>query len=492
MQVSVSACSTAPEDGDGVPYRCAVDRARVIQAYRYALDPTVDQVAALRSHCGGQRFAYNWGLALVKANLDQRQAEASYGLSDAELVPALSWSAYSLRKLWNQVKGTIAPWWVENSKECYASGLVNLAAALKNWHDSRSGRRGGPRVRFPRWKGKRAAMSCRFTTGAFGLAKDSRHVKLPRIGLVRTQESTRKLTRRVKCGIARIRSATVTHRAGKWFVSFSVEVERVDPTPAKPESVIGVDLGLRSLAVLSTGQVITNPKHLEAAQRELRRLQRQASRRAGPDRRTLQQPSRRWRRTQARVAKLHDRVANARRNGLHTLTSRLVREHGTVVIEDLNVSGLLRNKRLARHIAGVGMGELRRQLTYKTTWYHGRLVIADRWYPSSKTCSDCGAVKTKLHLSERRYTCDQCGLVLDRDLNAARNLAQLVGTSEGDMSSPSCGVTRNEPDGNPHQTCFTQAAGTATGRPGRTARSTPHHKVTATRTERTHVRSRLR
>ena len=189
----------------------------------------------MRSHCGGQRFAYNWGLALVKANLDQRRAEASYGFDVEVLTPSLGWSAYSLRKNWNRSKGEVAPWWAENSKEAYSSGLANLAAALANWNDSRNGKREGPRARFPRFKGKRAGLSCRFTTGAFGLAEgDRRHVKLPRIGVVRTHESTRKLARRVERGTARIRSATLTHRGGRWFVSFSVQIPAPTPHPAGP------------------------------------------------------------------------------------------------------------------------------------------------------------------------------------------------------------------------------------------------------------------
>jgi putative transposase len=334
----------------------------VNQAYRFALDPAPGQDVVLRSHCGGQRYAFNWGLALVTAVMDQRKAEASYGIPDAELTPSLSWSAYSLRKLWNRAKGTTAPWWAENSKEAYSSGLANLATALGNYA-SRSGKRRGPQVRFPRIKGKRHGLSCRFTTGAFGLpADDRRHVRLPRIGTIRTLESTRTLARHVERGTARIRSATVSHRSGRWWVVFSVEITRNDPAPSHPGTVAGVDLGVKSLAVLSTGEVIANPRHLEIAHRELRRLQRQAARRVGPDRRTRQVPSARWRQTQARIAKLHAAVANARREGLHKFTTRLVRSHATIVVETLPVAGMLRNRRLARHIAGVGMAELRRRL----------------------------------------------------------------------------------------------------------------------------------
>lgn len=444
-----------------------------LQAYRFALDPTSVQVAALHSHCGAQRFAFNWGLARVRANLDQRAAERSYDLDTAELTPPTNWSAYGLRKDWNLAKGQVAPWWSENSKESYSSGLANLSTALGNWTASRSGQRKGRKLGFPRFKGKRSLLSCRFTTGTLGLVDhDRRHVKLPRIGIVRTHESTRKLARHVERGTARIRSATISLRAGRWFVSFSVEVQRGSAGPTAPDAVVGVDLGVKSLAVLSTGEVVPNPKCLETAQRTLRRLQRRCSRRKGPDKRTRQKPSLRWCKAQAQVARLHARVANARRDGLHKLTTRLVRAHGTVVIEDLNVAGMLRNRRLARHVAGIGLAELRRQLEYKTAWSGTRLHIADRWFPSSKTCSGCRVVKVKLRLAERTYHCEACGLVLDRDLNAARNLAALVQST----SSVSCTVTLNEPDGNPCESPFDGAAGTATGRP---TRSTPRRKAAA-------------
>ncbi|MEO6084564.1 MAG: IS607 family element RNA-guided endonuclease TnpB, partial [Umezawaea sp.] len=426
MGVGVARC------GDGV-------MGMVIQAYRFALDPTAGQEAALRSHCGARRFAFNWGLAEVTANLAQRETERSYDLSGDHLTPAVSWSAFALRKRWNQAKDDLASWWPENSKEAYSSGFANLATALDNWKASNNGTRTGPTIRFPRFKGKRRAMSCRFTTGSFGpVNRDRRQVRLPRIGVVRTHESTRKLGRHVERGTARVRSVTVTHQGGRWFCSLSVEIDRQDPAPARPDSVVGVDLGIKSLAVLSTGEVIANPRHLEVAQRELRRLQRQAARRIGPDRRTRRQPSRRWRITHARITKLHTAVANARRDGLHKLSTRLVRTHGTVVIENLHVVGMLRNRRLARHVAGVGMGELRRQIGYKSGWVGGAVHVADRWYPSSKTCSGCGVVKTKLGLSERVFRCEECPLALDRDLNAARTLAHLVDESVGGRSSPSC------------------------------------------------------
>ena len=400
-------------------------------AFQFALEPTPAQVQAFRSHCGAQRFAFNFGLALVGANLDQRAAERSYGVAEADLTPAVSWSAYGLRRAWNSAKHDVAPWWAENSKEAYSSGLANLAAALSNWSSSRSGRRAGRKVAFPRFKGRRSRLSCRFTTGAFGLAADRRHVRLPRIGLVRTGESTRKLARKIEAGRARIRSATLSWQRGRWHVSFSVELP--DPEPPDPEPaprtggrVVGVDLGIATLATLSTGRRVPNGRRLDAQLRRLRRAQRRVSRRRGPDRRTGTEPSNRWRKARARADRIHTRVANLRRDDTHQLTSRLVRGHEVIVIEDLYVAGMLRNKRLARHIAGAGWAEIRRQLTYKAQRAGVRLIVADRWFASSKICSGCGTAKAKLGLSERRYVCTACGLVLDRDVNAARNLAALA------------------------------------------------------------------
>jgi putative transposase len=420
----------------------------VIRAFLFALDPTEAQAEAFRSHCGAQRFAYNWGLALIRANLDQRAAERTYDIGEDQLTPPVSFSAFHLRRAWNEAKDARAPWWAQNSKEAYSCGLANLATALSNWSSSRSGARAGRRVGFPRFKGRRGRLSCRFSTGAFGLGADRRHIRLPRIGQVRTHESTRKLARKVEAGTARIRSATLSWQRGRWHVAFSVEL----PDPAPPARtggrVVGVDLGITSLAVLSTGQVVPNPRHLDRALRALRRTQRQAARRRGPDRRTRTVGSSRWRKTKARVAALHTRVGSARRDGLHKLSARLVREHDTIVIEDLNVAGMVRNHRLARAIAGLGMAELRRQLGYKATDAGVRLMVADRWYPSSKTCSACGAVRAKLTLAQRQFVCENCGTRLDRDLNAARNLAALAAQA----SEPSCGRTENEPAGNPRKT----------------------------------------
>ncbi|MFF5208703.1 helix-turn-helix domain-containing protein [Streptosporangium sp. NPDC000396] len=191
---------------------------KVAQAYRFALDPTPAQATALASHCGAARFAFNWGLALVKDALDQRAAEQSSEVPE-ELLTEVPWSLYALRRAWNATKGRIAPWWADNSKEAYNTGLDALARALKNWAASRNGSRKGNPVGFPRFKSKhRAALSCRFTTGTIRVEADRRHVTLPRLGTIRTAESTRKLARHLERGTGRILSATIRFEggAGSW------------------------------------------------------------------------------------------------------------------------------------------------------------------------------------------------------------------------------------------------------------------------------------
>ena len=381
----------------------------VQQAYRFALDPTSGQERALRSHCGAARFAFNWGLALVTSRLADR---------DRGVEVEVPWSLPALRREWNRAKAEVAPWWAENSKEAYSSGLDGLARALGGFSAARQGRRRG-RVGFPRFRrrgGRRE--SCRFTTGAIKVLADGHHVQLPRLGVLRTHEPTGKLLALLGDGRAGVLSATISLEAGRWLVSFGCEVEREPGRPRRPNSVIGVDVGLHSLAVLSTGEVIANPRPLQRSLRRLRRAGRRLSR--------CQPGSRRRARARRRLGRLHARVRNQRRDCLHKLTSRLVREHGTLVVERLQVAGLTRNRRLARSLADAGLAEIRRLLAYKASWGGCRLVEADAFFPSSKTCSACGWVKAKLSLSERRFACKACGLVLDRDLNAARNLARLA------------------------------------------------------------------
>ncbi len=420
----------------------------VLQAYQYALDPTDAQTAMLQSHAGAARFAYNTMLRAVKANLSQREAERSYGMSDTDLTPLLSWSFQSLRNDFNRRKHVVAvrddgtPWWGENSKEAYANACKNLSAALTNWSDSRKGTRKGPRVGFPSFKSKRSTRAFAFTTGSIRIESDRHHVRLPRLGVLRVHESTRKLARRLEQGHARVLKATVRFERGRWLVSFTCVVERAAKPPAHVKRlacVVGVDLGVKDLIVAATpdGQEVLRlaaPKEFTRASRKLRALQRKAARQSGPwdaAVRAHREPSHAWTRTQQAIGAQHTRVANLRRNRLHKLTTLLAQSFEvigteTLAVKNMMASGGSRKRGLNRSIADAGLGEFSRQLDYKTAWYGSQRVQADRWYPSSKTCSGCGSVKTKLNLSERTYVCEHqnCGLRIDRDLNAAINLAR--------------------------------------------------------------------
>ncbi|WP_020116072.1 IS607 family element RNA-guided endonuclease TnpB [Streptomyces canus] len=464
----------------------------VVRAFRFALDPNAAQEAALRSHCGAARAAYNWAVAWVEASWWQRRAEESYGVSEAGLTQWRPWSLPSLRKAFNAAKHTdsrFVAWWEENSKEAYSTGLANAAAAFDNYAKSKRGQRKGKRVGMPRFKSKRKArLSCRFTTGVMRVDTDGRHVTLPRLGAIRTHEPTAGLLGRVEAGTARILSATVRHERGRWFVSFQTEVKCGLERVARPDTAAGIDLGVKTLGVIadSTGEIRTvpNPGHYDRARKQLRRASRIVSRRQGPDRRTGQKPSKRWEKANAARNKVHHRVANLREDSLHKLTTAVAAEYGTIVVEDLNVAGMLRNRRLARRIADAGFGEIRRQLDYKTRQRHAtRLVVADRWYPSSKTCSRCGAVKAKLPLHIRIYECDACHLVIDRDDNAALNLAALaavVVTGTGVAGDQDTAPAVSKPRGADQKTRATRPRRKASA--GRAGGATlPHQRQTETR-----------
>jgi putative transposase len=286
---------------------------------------------------------------------------------------------------------------------------------------------------------RKARPAVRFTTGA--IRCEATHAVLPRLGRIRLHE-------RADLGDARILSAAVRFERGRWFVAFTIEQDVTRPARTCPDVAVGVDLGIKALAVVATsdGEVheVANPPYLGKTLRKVRRLSRTVSRRQGPDRRTGQQPSNRWRRASAALAKAQGRVADQRRDGIHKLTTTLACTYGTVVVEDLHVAGMLANRSLARHVADASFAEIRRQLAYKTEWHGGTLIVADRWFASSKTCSECGAVKAKLALSEREYVCEACGTALDRDVNAAVNLARLAASG---ADSNGRGADRKTPPG---------------------------------------------
>lgn len=390
------------------------------QSFKYRIDPTPAQQQLLWSAIGGSRFAYNHLLGLVKDNWAiiraEKQASEDGETHTTEYVPT---NHFGLLYLWVEVRDEAAPWWAENSAQAYNDAALRLSKSFTNWRKGRAG--------FPKFKKRRETGSVKFCGTSFGLV-DRHHVRLAKVGQVKTYESMRKLARSVEKGRAKVTSVTVSRETGGWFVSFTATVQRPDPQPRTGSRVVGVDVGLTTLLTGATPEgervlSVENPRNYAKSQRRLARAQRVTSRRQGPARGVT--PSNRWRRANRRVQKCHARVTNQRKNLLHNTTTRLVKNFDVIVVEDLNVKGMAKNKHLAKHIHDASWAEFVRQLTYKADWHGATVVKADRFYPSSKTCSSCGEVKAKLSLTMRTYCCDTCGVSIDRDVNAAINLARL-------------------------------------------------------------------
>ncbi len=400
---------------------------RVRQALRFAVDPTDAQRHTLARHAGTSRYASNWGLARVRAAIDARQAGDP---------TARGPSAMALHREWNAWKRSPAgiPWWTEVSKCAPQKASRDLERGLRAFGTSRCGERPGPRVGVPRFEKKGRSRDHFRLTGAVHL--HGRAVTLPRIGPVRLCEVAAHWGDRIAAGTVRVTSAPVSREADRWVVALAVEAERAIPATTGACDTIGVDLGVLALATLSEGTVLPGPRGLRRGLRTLRRLSRAHSRK--------RRGSRNRAKAARRLARHHARVAALRRDHRHKLTTTLDKSHGRIVVEDLNVRGMLGNRRLARSLADAGFAELRRQLAYTCGWYGSRLVVADRWFPSSKRCAGCGVVKAELAPSERAIRCDVCGLVRHRDHNAAINRAWWAGhravTASAAEAQTACGA----------------------------------------------------
>lgn len=366
----------------------------VNQAYRYEMSPNNRQAGLLLQHAGTARFAYNWGLAQRKALFQQHNGKDKFT------------NAIAQHRRLNALKKSEFPWMYETSKCAPQEALRDLDRAFANfWRRRKVDKTAG----FPKFKKKGKHDSFRLTGS---IRVDDNSVVLPRLGKIRTKEPTGKFK-------GRILSATVSREADRWFVSLTVERERVIPSRTD-DGVVGIDLGINSFAVLydgNTTEYIHAPKPLERKLKRLKSLSRSHSRK--------QKGSNNRRKSALRLARLHRRIRNTRRDFLHKKSSSLATTKSVIVVENLNVSGMVRNRHLARSVADSGWGEFRRMLGYKAQWYGSRLVVIDRFAPSSKTCSECGAVNESLTLSDRRWVCISCGVVHERDENAARNIRRL-------------------------------------------------------------------
>ncbi|HVK26138.1 MAG TPA: RNA-guided endonuclease TnpB family protein [Actinokineospora sp.] len=394
------------------------------QGFRVELAPTDVQRVRLGQHAGLSRLVENFALERVKAALDQRAAEKTYGVPDGELIP-VPWSAPALESAWRAVHPRLFPWFADAglSSRVPKEACRVRAAGFRVFFDSRSGKRKGRGMGFPSWRKRKHGGRFRYDADR-ARPVDVRTVRLPGVGAVSTREDMTWLVDRFAGGHARVLGATVKERAGRWWVSFQLEVDRseLDQRRTVPPGAptCGIDLGLTTFATIvdADGAVteVHAPKPLKATLRKLRKANKALARsRRGSANRIKRR---------AEVARVHLRVAHRRTDFLHKTTTTLARTKSAIAVETLNIAGMVGNRRLARAIADAGWGEFVRQLVYKTSWYGSRVWKADRWFPSSKTCSTpgCGQRHGELTLADRTWTCAGCGAVHDRDRNAATNL----------------------------------------------------------------------
>jgi putative transposase len=367
-------------------------------AHKIALDPNDRQRTYFARASGAARFAYNWALA------EWKQQYAAGGKPSAVL----------LRRQLNALKREQYPWMFDVTKCAVQEAIIDLGAAFRAFFEKR-----GAYPRFKK-KGVHDSFCAANETGKFNC--DGKRIRLPVIGWVRMREPVR------FSGV--LKRVTVSREADRWFASVMVDTSDIQPV-AQPQEAVGVDLGVSVLATLSQGEPVQGPKAHTALLGRLRRTNRALSRK--------RRGSRNAAKAKRRLARLHARIANIRKDATHKATTKLAKTYRRIGIEDLNVRGMTRNRCLARAIMDGGFREFRRQLEYKARFYGATIIVADKWFPSSKTCSCCGSVKAELALSQRLFRCSECGFECDRDKNAALNLERLAASS----AVSACGEERS-------------------------------------------------
>jgi len=382
----------------------------MIVGHKIRLDPDDVQETYFRKACGVARFAYNGALDEWTRQYQAHKADPS--------LPKPSETA--LRRQLNAIKREKFPWMLEVTKNAPQMAIIQLGTAFRNFFEGRS--------QFPQFHTKGVHDRFFLTNDQFEVR--DRKIRIPLLGWVRMNESLR--------FSGKIQSATISRVADRWFVSIAVETGDRPERSAENQGAVGVDLGITALATLSTGEKVTGPEPHKALLKRQRRLSRSLSRKhktakvnmgLAPDAplpKGVRLPvSENAKKSRAKLSRLHARIANIRQDALHQLTSELTRRFHTIAIESLNVRGMMKNHSRARSMADMSFFEFRRQLEYKSERRGGRVVVADRWFPSSKTCSGCGTVQDKMPLSVRQWICPDCGTTHDRDVNAARNLLAL-------------------------------------------------------------------
>ncbi|NET15101.1 MAG: IS200/IS605 family element transposase accessory protein TnpB [Okeania sp. SIO1H6] len=355
------------------------------KAIRIKLKLNNKQKTLMAQHAGYSRWCYNWGLSLWTTAYEEGYKP----------------NGRKLREVFTNHTKPLYPWMKTLSSIVYKYAFNDLDNAFRRFFKGLG--------KYPRFKkkGKNDSFSLDNSGSKKPLVLNGWKHKLPFIGWVRTYEPVEATT------TSRI---TISRQAGDWYLSCSYEFEPI--FTEKSIDVVGVDLGVKTLATLSTGETFLGAKSYRKYESKLSRMQYLN--------RNKVIGSTNWRKAQLKIAKLHRKIADIRKDTLHKLTTYLAKNHSQIAIEDLNVSGMMSNRKLAKAIADMGFYEFRRQLEYKTQWYGSELVVVDRFFPSSKTCSNCGHIQD-MSLGVRTYNCPECGLSIDRDLNASINLRNAVG-----------------------------------------------------------------
>ena len=372
------------------------------RAYKFRLHPTPQQEIALARTFGCARFAYNYMLRQRTDAWFERKEKVGYHETSAMLTALKKTEEFS--------------WLNEVSSVPVQQSLRHLQTAFGNFFARRS--------KYPTFKKKDGAQSAEYTTSAFKWADG-------KLRIAKMDEALNIRFSRTIPKAAKVTTVTVSKDcAGRYFVSMlcTDQVQAKAPVAAK----VGIDLGLTHFAILSTGEKIAAPNTFRKNEEKLAKLQRRLAKKT--------KGSANRKKAKLKVAKLHAKIADSRKDFLHKLSTRLVNENQVIAIETLAVSNMQKNRHLAKSISDAGWAEFVRQLKYKSLWYGRELVGIDRWYPSSKRCSDCGHTVAKMPLNVREWACPECGTVHDRDINAARNVlaAGLAVSALGESVNPVC------------------------------------------------------
>lgn len=361
----------------------------MLLSFKTALIPNNKQVTLFRQHCGVARHAYNFGNAIIMSALKLRETDKTVKIP----------SAIDLhKKLVAEVKSENL-WYYESSKASPQQALDDVRKAWDRCFKKVS--------KQPKFKKKGKSHDSFYleqgTKAKPGISNDGKRVKLPKIGWVRLSEPL---------PVTAVHNCVISRQSDRWFIAVKYEVEK--PTVSSDRPTVGVDIGIKELAVCSDGKVSSNPKAYRRMSKRLKRTQRRVSRRIkGSKNRT---------KAVRKLAKIHARISNIRKDAIHKVTHHLAKNHSVVKIEDLHVKAFLKNHKLAGAIADCGMHEFKRQLEYKTEKFGSKLILVDRFFPSSQICSNCGNHRHKMPLKNRIFECPDCGYKADRDLNAARNI----------------------------------------------------------------------